>query len=446
MSSNPFPKLCTPKVNKPIARAMLTVSALFAVAFGWSAEPPPGSGRDESGFSALITGVLGYAYRDVWQHTPAGTAPILTTRGEIAREQRMDMVVAFGGFALDKRGQADVVYDLVIIGPGGKETVVGRALEGFRGATPSPNNMHLANAIARFVCRPSEPASEYRFVATVTDRVRHRTLQISTKVDVLADDSPQPVPTDFDEKRWGEWMTGYYAKPDPQCALPMLQWLAREERSNKASVWPPPLGFYEMVLRDNPWLVPRFLDTLARVSTAAPESSRLLYVLGYVFRADPAFLERLPEKHRDTFRNVQQRPWPDPAADILTGDQLDLLWGRFFGSGEFAPIRQLVSVLDYHVFRGKADEFRKLNPKPASTPPEVLKNIIFDSAMWSIRSNAQQHPLVRNYLASLLDDPKIVDDVRVFLAMTVGAKLRTHDGGEIDFSKTPPEKTPPPKN
>jgi hypothetical protein len=79
-----------------------------------------------------------------------------------------------------------------------------------------------------------------------------------------------------------------------------------------------------------------------------------------------AELEALKKHLEDPDRkHVRDRPARSP-------DDLDLLWGNFFITGEYAPVSRIVDVLDL----------------PDAKDNAVLKRV----ARWSLGSNMQQHP------------------------------------------------------
>ena len=279
----------------------------------------------------------------------------------------------------------------------------------------------------------------YRIAATVKDHVANLQVTVAQDVQLLAGNSPVALPAGFDTAQASEWITHYYLNPQPRLLVPVLMWISKDTTNySNPNAWPPVLGLSEMILRDNPWLVPAFVARLANAGTATAERATLLYVLAYVYRDDDNFALQLPESDREYFQLARHQHWPDPSREIIEGGQLDVLWGRFFATGAYAPIQALVAVLDHHVYHGKIEEFKKLPVKPGQPPVEVLKEITFNAALWSLKSNAKQHRLVHDYCAQILKNYKGTDnDIRVMLAIIVEATVHTPDGREIDLSKPP---------
>lgn len=413
---------------------ILAFTCLLAPVTLLAASPPvPQATAPNSDFSALIAGTTQYAHTDVWVYTPPSTGPHVPGAGEIVRDQRLDIIVSFGEFAVDRQGNADVVYDLTLTKPDGTTQVIGANLTAFKGAVNVPHMVHRAAQSLGFAVTKDDPLGIYRFGAKLTDRIGRAEVEVSGEVQVVDGNADKPLPADFDPQKMGEWFAHYYERPDPRMALPVLLFLAHDKKlANDPNVWPPMLGAYDMILRDNQWLVARFKARLLAAETDEAARNILLFILAYVFRADPAFGGFLPENMREPFRRAQQQPWPETDQEILTGGQLDVLWGRFFATGAFAPIQRLVSVLEYQKYHGSIDAFKKLDPKPKIVPPEVYKEVVYGAAAWSLKSNATQHKLVHDYLAYLLNDPKTGPEKALQIAFIIGAKVKTSDGKVFD--------------
>lgn len=222
---------------------------------------------------------------------------------------------------------------------------------------------------------------------------------------------PPALAEGFDPQNW---LTHYYLQPTPDLALPALRELHLQLPADKRpGALPPLLGFYDQVLRDNPRLLPAFA---ARLADADPDEAFLLsLVLGFHFRhASDAKPAELDDAAWDRLADFRAYDWPsDPDAPLTDITQLDALWGRFFAAGRYADLQTLLAPLAHHADLGAAERWQKetraapvpgadLNGALADAPPEVKRDLLLRSTLWSLRSNAGQHPLVRTYLERTL--------------------------------------------
>jgi hypothetical protein len=296
-----------------------------------------------------------------------------------------------------------VDYRLSFIRPDGS---AGFAKDGLRlvprGPVKEPRSVHKAIELATFVATQDDSLGAWRVMVVATDRISGATAQHEQSFKVMGDEVlTEPLPADFDQ---GRWLMGYHFKPMPQQVPAAIRSMAehppagakpREDAENGLL-----LGFFEQVLADNPWLLPHLLTQLNKAN--GRERALLSTLLAFAKRDDPAFPESLPDALRISIKEHQLARWPVPDKQPLQGTQLDVLWGRFFASGRYEPIRALVAVLAYHPHKDVLAEYKKLEKKPAKPPVELYKSAVFKAALWSLQSNIQQDKVVRDYCEGIL--------------------------------------------
>lgn len=360
-------------------------------------EGKPGS------LQVLLLPTIQYAHEDVWTRTPSERGPQFAGVGQVVREQPVHLLVSANQFGIGADGLAEVNYHVTFIRPDGTAGSHTGELKLIARATGlDPRYIHRAAEQIVFTAGPSDPLGTWRVVVEATDASSGATVRTEQPLTVRGDELLQePLPPGTDQ---GRWLTGYHDKPVPQQLFATLKDVAEHPPANAKptrdadnGVW---LGFFEQVLTDNPWMLPHLVARLEQVR--GRESELLATSLAYAKREELSFFKTLPNKARDAFMPHRLHPWPTPTAEPLNGRQLDVLWGRFFASGRYAPIRELVGVLSYYPYREAFDEFKKQEKKPAQPPVEVQKGIVFGAAVWSLRSNIQQDQVVRDYCEGIL--------------------------------------------
>ncbi|MFA6288617.1 MAG: hypothetical protein WC661_14630 [Opitutaceae bacterium] len=321
-----------------------------------------------------------YATHDFYSHTTDHTGPGLQGATRIFPGQSVELVVLAKNYALTSANETAVFYDLTITYPNGRSKTAGRNLRLSVGPVPDAGLLAFASQTASFSTDPGDPLGNYTFTVTARERIGGAPVTKSTSVQVVAYAEPA-LPADFDPN---VWMVTYYLNPSPALALPALLKIADLLPLNNTDAWPPILGFYEEVLKANPWLAPVFLERLKNANEA--DRTLLLFVLGYAWRKDP------------TYAGLSKGPWPDADTGELNDPmQLGLLWGRFFATGAFAPLDRIASALHMHRFLGALDKLKAATPTATAPTPEVMKELVLKSAQWSLGRNARVHPLVRRY-------------------------------------------------
>lgn len=380
-------------------RVLLCCLLLPALAAGrlGAAENRPG------GLQVQMIPTIQYAHQDIWTKTPNGRGPKFAGVGRIVRNQPVHILVSCHQFGVGANGEAAVTYRVACFRPDGSagdRTTELRLIT--RETGREPQAIHRAIEQAVFTFGPDDALGTWRIVVEATDVVSGATVRKEQPLTVCGDvllQEPLPPGTQLDR-----WLSNYYQHPEPQLLFAALQ---RASESPPGGSPPKPdiengfwLGFFEQVLADNPWLLPH---VIARLEQAQGRERALLATsLAYAKRDEFSFVQTLPDKARAVFMPYRLQNWPAPTAEPLKGAQLDVLWGRFFASGRYGPIRELAGVLAYHPYAKALDEFRKQAAKPTQPPVEVQKSLVFGAAIWSLRSNIQKDKVVRDYCEGML--------------------------------------------
>ena len=366
-------------------------------------------------FSVLAS--VQYAHTDIYFHTPAGITPVLAGTKEISPGERLDLLVIVNHCARDAGGRADVSYDLTVRFPNGKTQVVaGNAVAS--NAKAPPGTLLFPRAVTTFVADAGDPPGDYRFEFAVSDHVAGTAAKKAVVIRLADSSQPLPNPENFNP---AAWMAHYYQRPEPRRALSVLDALSNDpamaHRTNDQLG--ALLGFFEQLLWDNPWLIPQFKESL--LEAEGNEQHVLALVLTRATRSKPNFGDDLPKKVRKVLEKAGREQQPAPSLEPMSGGQLDLYWGRFFASGGYRPISDIVAIVrNYLPYAKSLEDFKKLADKPKAPPPDVVRGAILNAALWSLKSNAREHPLVRNYLLSMSESPDTPADLKAMLIRILG--------------------------
>lgn len=196
---------------------------------------------------------------------------------------------------------------------------------------------------------------------------------------------PQPPPAFAMEQ--AKVVTFYYKSPDPLQGPKLLKELIKKE--NVEHPWFAQRGHVLVLMASilgdigtgQPKVVREYEASFAGATTAGRKvilraltncGDKETLARADAWLGDDKFADVRPElqglkKHLENPRRQHVR---DRAA--ATPDDLDLLWGNFFISGEYAPVSRILDVFD----------------QPDAQANEVMKRV----ARWSLGSNLQQHP------------------------------------------------------
>lgn len=364
-----------------------------------TANPDPARNQ----FQLIVVPTTQYACDDIWNRTPNGRGPAFSAADQVVREQQVHFVVLAVNYAVSADGRAEVNYRITFRQPDaspGQQTDLLQLIP--RQSAQDGRLIRKAHQSVGFAAGKNDPLGEWTAVVEATDLVGHVTARVEKKITVVGDEHlAAPLPADIEP---GRWMMTYYQKPAPHQLIPVMELLIaktaadpRAQRLAENGSW---LGFFEQVMKDNAWLWPHVIARLE--SATGAERDVIAASIAYAKRDDRAFMKSLSTTAAAALAPHQTTRWPVPGKEMLQGAQLDVLWGRFFASGRYEPIRELAGVLAYHPYRNAMEDDKKLTTKPRRPPPEVLKSAVFRALVWSLTSNLQRDKVVRDYCEGIL--------------------------------------------
>lgn len=348
-------------------------------------------------FAPTLVVTTQVAHGDLFPYAFGKTGPRYVPTKRLYRGQHAYLVPLAANYGVTADRRSDITYDLTIRKPDGRHDGDTISAVLWQGSVGGPGFVLYPTTTLSYQAEPDDPAGDYLVTVRVTDHLAGETREL-THTFTLADYTAPDLPATFDPALW---FNTYYQQPAPESALPALFPLfARLPADQRNAALPSLLGFYDQILVDNPWLLPAFATRLAN---ADPDAAYpLSLVLGHHLRAameSPAGIDFATWIRLEDFRTYA---WPtDSEAPLAEASQLDALWGRFFASGLYAPVARILEALAYHADLGATERWQKKADATAAfadAPPEVQRDLLLRSALWSLRSNARQHPLVHTYL------------------------------------------------
>ncbi len=338
--------------------------------------------------------------------------------------QRVYLIILSGNYAVSAANEVDLTFDLTIERPDGKSETIGRNLKIYQGKIDDPQTVPFPEKVLAFSTAPGDPTGDYTFVVTVHDRIGNENRLVQKKLQVLPFKSAEPA-DDFSTE---QWMMNYYRVPLPELALPALRAMTKEILAKNESAWLPMISFYDALLANNPWLVPVFAE--GRHHGTENERRVITRVLGYALRNVSQPPAGVTPDDWAALAGSRTEKWPNPDAPLTDPAQIDMLWGRFFATGAFEPINRIASTLVYYPFIGRLDKIKKSGQKPAVIPPDVMKELVLRSALWSLGSIAKQQPLVHYYAEWIMAEGKLDSMSHLLLAKTLEPEVKVQAARE----------------
>ncbi|MDF7822403.1 hypothetical protein P4B35_00140 [Pontiellaceae bacterium B12227] len=346
---------------------------------------------------------------DWWYAVPQEFAPKINRISHVAKGEYFRILPVFNNYGTDADGRAHIIFDIEIIRPDGSPDLSLAKCEGHDGPAKSPALLP-ASAVVNMRFDPADVFGEYRINLTAVDLVNHQT-NCQSEVLLLKKFSFQTLEESEREKLFFEYATA----PDPsRAASAFMQtehsFFDDESEPIWSAVW-----FFKTIFEENEYLIPHVLNEYPSASRKQKRDIILMMAL-----LDK--LDRLPRMSGDlkSFQRLMEAGRvPDPYAEITTGKQLDMLWAEFFATGRIKPVRQIVSSLNLVEHAGTLDRIKAgdLDPDQPAVYRKGMLEAVFQSALWSLRTNCSQCPLVFQYCIGILHSEELEKPIHSCLSM-----------------------------
>jgi len=350
---------------------------------------------------------------DWWDAVPAQFRPELLTISSVSKGEYFKILPIFNNYGTSSNGTLNITYDVMIQKPDGSIYEQVTNCIGYQGRS---TGLHLipSTAILAVCFEPEDLFGKYTIKISAMDHVKDQKIQKTEKIALQSFELPN-----LDENEIEMLFLEYTVRPQPSKAMAaFLQSPHPYIGKNGDPLWSA-LWFYKQVFEDNGFLIPHTVSFFKEKATEQQKKDILL-LFHLINKVDmlPANDESL-KKHRADFEVVSV---PDPYSEISTGDQLDMLWAEFFATSRVKPVRQILTALN---LSKNADTLEKvkageLNGQSEEVQQNAMLEAVFQSAIWSIRSNCEQIPLLFQYCVGLYESDELNRIEKSFL----GAILR----------------------
>jgi hypothetical protein len=212
-----------------------------------------------------------------------------------------------------------------------------------------------------------------------------------------------------------DWVSHYYEKPAPGRFVAEVQALSKAGHLAKPTTAEITSVFLGRVMAANPSQVDGWLNQLGDLKNE-DRQTLLLAASRSGTKEAQAYLARQPEADKFGAR-------PADVRDLApTGIVLDMLWADFFATGEAAPLRKIVSALQYSEHSGALERYAT-SAKTNKDRDDAMLDATFKAAMWSLQSNAKQHRKVGEILEQFYFADGLSQPEQLFLGVVLAKAL-----------------------
>lgn len=359
-------------------------------------------------FSLLLLCICSYSYaidgmiiqskdqalQDKWYKTLGKTVPKLNLASTIYKNQELFFGVAVLDYASDKKGFSKVKFNIKIKNPHGDIFLEKNNLIAINTQIPNKDFVQLSDENIKMAFSFDDAFGDYQILVEITDQIsgKKKSLSSDLKVEMLPPYNSFGITK---KETFSEWMSNYKNNPEPEKALKYFLLFSQSELVQNDENLLPILSFFTEIFSTNKYLFASFSDAYEK---ADDSTRKLLALLAYQSLGEKLFKNYIKEP--EILKMVKYFEVPNPYSSIDSGVQMDMLWSEYEASSKQKPILHLISTLEYAKFSGATKKFQ--NSKKDEDKADAFKEILFQTAVWSIESHLKTDVLILNYANYIL--------------------------------------------
>ncbi len=361
----------------------------------------------------IVAASLDYGFFDKWRNTQGEAMPMLSSAGTVAHKQNYTIYTLFSGYSVNADTIADVVMDVKIIAPSGKTYFGGTNVKVFNGKVMKPLHtlLSITNIEADF--ENDDELGTYKIFITLKDKIAKKQKELKTKITLSNFKRVDMAMSEMSEM--SDWMQSYYISPDPLQALEVFLQMSAGELPE--SFYLPFNSFFIEVFNNNEFLIPELLELYATRQEIGKLT--ILYLLSYLNYDAKEFYSKLPSEEIEYVDYLKTMDNPFNDNEIESASHLDIQWTKFFASGAYDPILQLVNALQFSEFLPDLENYEK-SDKSKEAALRANKGAWYTAAKWSLESNCSQYVLVKDYCRYILNNEPLSESVKKDLKLIIG--------------------------
>lgn len=348
-----------------------------------------------SQFAFCIDGILlkttDYSFRDKWDNTFGKTVPKIFETDVVYRGQNLFLPVISMDFAL-KDGAAKAKYSIQIKKPDQSIYMSEDNLDFIDRKIINKDYLQMSTSVVRISFTDKDVLGKYAIQVTINDLNSNKTKVITSEIE-LKPLVPYQDKVFNDDNDFSRWLSEYYIQPKPTEAVAAYLYYTKSKFSEDDKVFLSIFSEFLEITRNNTFILPQILEAFKKEDDKC--RIFLLYLL-YPNFEEKDYIHLLNDKEKGALEKVKEMKIPDIYGEVYSGEQLDMLWSTFMGSGAYKPILKLVETLDYAKYKGDLEKY-KTSSKTEEDKKKAIKNAVYDALVWSLESNSKQHELVLNY-------------------------------------------------
>lgn len=334
--------------------------------------------------------------RDWWFKVPPNSLPHIGETRKLFLGQKFSIFPFVSNAELTGE-HFSVIYSIIITRPDGqKSALIENSL--FRGKKEGVDVILACPDVVSGVLDANFPVGKYKLQMTVYDEVSKQTATAENYFDVVEWSNPVPF---VGEELVDGFIKSFYFQPTPEILYSIFtsKDLNMEQKDAPNGLNYIYIGFLRSAFKNNMFILPKIMDQFPTASNL----DRAKLIMLFAILGEPPIEEEKLREYEVKYQESMRKHFPlDAYADwdpVMGAAQMDMLWGEFFATGTYAPVRQIMSALsltnELEVMERIAAQKRK--PLDKDEWRSFMLGILNRAALSTIARNAFDFDLVRKY-------------------------------------------------
>ena len=352
---------------------------------------------------------------DWWYRIPSNSGPKISDTRKIFFGEDFNVFAFVGGAGATPEGKFKLEYSLSLLRPDGKRVDIVKNVP-FSGDRPSADMILACPDVATLRFDETYPDGRYEVELSVKDIVGGA--QTSARAPFYTYKWSPPNP--YSERSVvRSKVRNFFEEPSPESlyAIYFSKDFNLEQKNAPNSLNFSYIGFLRAAFKNNAFLIPY-------IRAAFPDSSPLdrakivfLFEILKVEGVDASLLNDAEKKYQQLLRAAEI---PDPYGEwdpVYAAAQIDMLWGEFYATGSYKPLRRIIDLVGLTEEAAYADKLRaeKKRPETKQQWRKFMLGMASRAALRTLAVNYQKIDLAAKYIEWALANGDIPDGTRKIL-------------------------------
>lgn len=381
---------------------------------------------------------------DWWFRLPDGAEPQLAQTNRVFFAQKFNLYLFAENAAVDENGAYKIKYAISMRAPDGSRSNLKSAY-----LAGKKKNAGVIVADSESVeITLDKPAKEgvYVFGIEAEDCISGAKSSSESSVTLASWSAPLPA---ADGREMLGYIRFFYIQPSPELLWSMYfsDKLNLEQKGAPNMLNYSLLGFFVAAFKNNEFLIERMRTDFAEMNTVNKRKVILLLGMANAPQIPPADLDKKDAEYQEAVR-AAALPNPYEKWDrIVSSAQVDFLWGEFYATGSYKPLRRILELLENTEDGEFFDSFRGVQKRPATDAEfdRVVRGALQRAVYNTVENNAKRHPLVMNYCIWALNNGDLSQNVRNEIARIFDLEYDGTPNGTESKKASAPVKSAPTK-